>query len=109
MTEESPYIYFKNLAGEIPEIPADSILSRTIYKDDQANVVLFGFAPGQELSEHTASQPALLYFIEGEATLTLGEDVLEAGPGTWARMAPRLAHRIQARTKLVMLLILLKG
>ena len=109
MPEETPYKYFGNLAGEIPEIPADSIISRTIYKDDQVNVVLFGFAPGQELSEHTASQPALLYFVEGQATLTLDEDVLEAGPGTWTRMPPRMAHRILARSKLVMLLILLRS
>lgn len=104
-----PYTYFADLASQIPEIPPDSIISRTIHSDDKVKAVLFGFASGQELSEHTASQPALLYFVQGEAALTLGEDELEARPGTWAHMPPKLAHSIHARTPVVMLLLLLRG
>lgn len=103
-----PYTYFENLASEIPEIPPDSIVSRTLYEDDQHKAVLFGFAAGQELSEHTASQTALLYFVQGQAKLTLGEDESLAQPGTWVRMAARLPHSVQAETTLVMLLLLLK-
>lgn len=102
------YAFFENLASEIPEIPPDSIISRTIYSDDQVKVVLFGFAQGQELSEHTASQPALLFFVQGEARLTLGKDQLEARPGSWVRMQPQLPHTVFARTPLVMLLLLLR-
>jgi len=93
----------------LPEIPPDSILSRTVFADDQIKVVLFGFAPGQELSEHTASQPALLHFLEGEADLTLGGDAVEARAGTWVHMVPRLSHSVKARTPVRMLLILLRG
>jgi quercetin dioxygenase-like cupin family protein len=105
---DEPYIHFENLASELSEIPPDSIVSRTLYDDDQHKAILFGFASGQELSEHTASQTALLYFIQGQAKLTLGEDESEAEPGTFVRMAPRLPHSVQAETELVMLLILLK-
>ena len=70
--------------------------------------MLFGFAPGQELSEHTASQSALLYFVQGQAKITLGEEVSQAVPGTWVRMAPKLPHSVLAETQLVMLLILFK-
>jgi quercetin dioxygenase-like cupin family protein len=103
-----PYLYFEDLASEIPEIPPDSIVSRTLYDDDQHKAILFGFAAGQELSEHTASQTALLYFVQGKAKLTLGEDERKAVPGTWVRMAPRLPHTVLAETTLVMLLLLLK-
>jgi len=103
-----PYTYFENLASEIPEIPPDSIVSRTLYDDDQHKAILFGFAAGQELSEHTASQTALLYFVQGQAKLTLGGDESQAQPGTWVRMAPRLPHSVFAETTLVMLLLLLK-
>ena len=104
----SAYAFFENLASEIPEIPPDSIISRTIYSDEQVKVVLFSFAQGQELSEHTASQAALLFFVQGEARLTLGEDQMEAHPGTWVRMQPQLPHSVFARTPLVMLLLLLQ-
>jgi len=68
------YSYFENLVSEIPEIPAGSIISRTIYEDERVKVVLFGFAPGTELSEHTTATPALLYSVKGEDSMTLGCD-----------------------------------
>jgi quercetin dioxygenase-like cupin family protein len=103
------YTFFEDLALEIPDIPSDSIISRTIYQDDHMKTVLFGFAAGQELSEHTASQPALLYFVSGEAQLTLGEDEMRVHQGSWVHMAPRLAHSVHAETPVVMLLVLLRG
>ena len=105
---EEAYSYFENLTAELPEISPDSIVSRTLYEDEQHKAILFGFAAGQELSEHTASQTALLYFVQGSAQLTLGEDERHASTGTWVRMAPRLPHSVLAETELVMMLILLK-
>ena len=105
---ESEFSYFENLASELPEVAPDSIISRTLYDDDQHKAILFGFAPGQELSEHTASMTALLYFIQGQAKLTLGEDDRTASAGTWVRMPPRLPHSVLAETEVFMLLLLLK-
>lgn len=105
---DNPYDYFADLVSEIPEIPEDSIISRTIHSDERVKVVLFGFAPGQELSEHTAATPALLYFVKGEGSLTLGGDTQRVQPGGWAHMAPQLAHSIHADTPLVMLLVLIR-
>jgi len=105
----SRYNFIEYLPDQLPEIPADSIVSRTVSDDDQAKVILFGFAAGQELSEHTASMPAQLYFVSGEASLTLGEDEFAAKAGTWVYMEPRLPHSIEAKTPLVMLLLMLKA
>ncbi len=101
------YTFFADLAREIGDLPTDSILSRTLYQDDHIKVVLFGFAPGQELSEHTASRPALVHFLSGEATLRLGDDEYQVGPNAWVHMPPQLPHSIQAKTETRMLLILL--
>ena len=105
MTSET--IYFEQLEELIDSFPPDSILSRTIYQDDSIKTILFGFHPGQELSEHTAAVPALLHIIKGEAQLILGEDVKSAQAGTWARIPPRLPHSVLAKTKTLMLLYLL--
>jgi len=102
-----PYTHFLDLAKEV-QPPDKGILSRTVFNDDRLKVVLFGFAQGEELSEHTASMPAVLHFLQGEAKLTLGDDTLEANPGTWLHMAKGLRHSIQAKTPVVMLLLLLK-
>jgi quercetin dioxygenase-like cupin family protein len=102
------YMYFEKIDDLAPDVPSDSILSRTFFEDDRLKAILFSFATGQELSEHTASQPAILHFIEGEADLKLGEDELTAAPGTWVRMPARLPHSVRARTPVTMLLLLYK-
>jgi quercetin dioxygenase-like cupin family protein len=99
---------FRDLAAQV-DIPADGTISRTIYQDAQLKAVLFGFAAGQELSEHTAATAAVLHFVQGEATVTLGTEVVAAGPNTWLHMPPRLPHSVVATTPVVMLLLLLKG
>jgi len=103
---DKDYTYIPNLSDLMVEVPTDSILSRTFFTDERVKAVLFGFAAGQELSEHTASRPAILHFLQGEAHLTLGDDSMEAGPGTWVHMPPNLPHSIVAKTPVVMLLLL---
>lgn len=105
----SVYALIPDLTAEIPEIPPDSIISRTIHADEAVKAVLFGFAPGQELSEHTAALPATLIFLRGEATLTLGGDTHTVSAGSWVYMPPHLAHSIRAHTPVIMLLLLLRG
>jgi quercetin dioxygenase-like cupin family protein len=73
-----------------------------------SKVVVFGFGQGKELSEHTASMPAILHFLQGEATVTLGDDKHEAKAGTWVHMPTGQRHSIQAKTPLVVLLLLMK-
>src|SRR5215471_4087427 len=101
------YSFFSNLASEV-NVPENGILSRTLYNDDHVKVVLFGFAPGQELSAHTAPFQASVYFVSGEAQLTLGDDRREVSAGAFAHMTPNLQHGILARTQTVMLLTMLK-
>ncbi len=99
----------------IPDLPAEvtipenGILSRTLQNDARSKIILFGFAPGQELSAHTAPMPAILYFVKGEAGLRLGEEKTEAKAGTLVHMPPLLEHGIQAKSEVIMLLVLIKG
>lgn len=102
------YTHIADLAAQA-EPPAQGILSRTIHNDEQLKAVVFGFDQGQELTEHTASKPALLQIVRGEATLTLGDDTIEAQAGTWIHMTAGLRHAVKARTQVVMLLLLLKS
>ena len=101
------YTHVSDLAKEV-QPPDKGILSRTLFSDDRLKVVLFGFAQGEELSEHTASMPAVLHFLQGEAKLTLGDDIVEARPGTWVHMAKGLRHGIRAETPLILLLLPVK-
>ncbi len=89
-------------------LPSDGILSRTLADTESLKLVVFQFAAGQVLSEHTAAVPAVIHILSGEATLTFGDEVREAAAGAWAYMPAQLKHSVRAKTDLVMSLEMLK-
>jgi quercetin dioxygenase-like cupin family protein len=103
----APYTFFENIEAEI-SVPEDGILSRTLYSDDALKVIAFGFSAGQELSAHTAPMAAMLYFVSGEAELTLGAEKRLVHAGAFVHMPPQMPHGILAKTPVAMVLWMLK-
>ncbi len=89
------------------EIPKDGTLSRTLHRDDDVKIVLFAFAGGQELSQHTASVPAILEIVQGDVRVTLDSEEKEMSSGSWIFMEANLPHAVYAKTDAVMLLTML--
>ncbi len=102
------FLVVENLLQEV-EIPKDGTLSRTIHRDDYVKIVLFGFAGGQELSQHTAAVPAVIEILQGDARVTLDGEEKELSAGSWVYMEAKLPHAIYARTEVIMLLTMLTG
>lgn len=100
------YTYLADLNQQLPEILPATIVSRSVYSGDDLKATLFGFAPGQELTEHTAARPAVLHFLRGEATVTLGGETFAAQAGTFVHMPAQLPHSVTAHTEVVMLLLM---
>jgi quercetin dioxygenase-like cupin family protein len=103
---EEPYEAFADLAAEA-RVPARGIHSQTLSSQDGVELVLFAFAAGESLTEHTSARPAIINILQGEAEVTLGEDRHHASPGFWARFPAGLTHALHARTPLVLALYLL--
>ena len=101
-----PATVFHDLLAEAP-VPARGILSQTLSDEGGIELVLFAFAQGEQLSEHTSARPAIMHILAGEADLTVGADAHHAVPGTWVRMPADTKHSVLARTALVMALYLL--
>ena len=102
----APVTVFRDLLAEAP-VPARGILSQTLSDEAGVELVLFAFAQGEQLSEHTSARPAIIHILAGEADLTIGAEALHAKPGTWARMPADTKHSVIARTAVVMALYLL--
>lgn len=100
------YELFENLNESISKIPADSIVSKTIYKSENQKVILFGFSSGQELSDHTSSSNAIIHIIKGEGVIQVGGNTISAVSGTWLQLKPELPHSVSALSDLYMLLYL---
>jgi quercetin dioxygenase-like cupin family protein len=103
----TPYTFLENIEAEVP-IPENGILSRTLFNDETLKVVAFGFSPGQELSAHTAPMAAMLYFMRGDAELTLAGEKRNVRAGAFVHMPPETPHGILAKTPVAMLLLMLK-
>ena len=87
--------------------PPHGILSLTIHDGDDLRLVLFGFAVGEELSEHTAARPAVVHVLTGDADVTVGELRRSMGPGAWIHMPANTKHSIRATSPLTLALYLL--
>lgn len=102
--QEINYVFHENLEALVGDAPEDSITSRTIYQDGQTSVILFSFAAGQELSEHSTPKTAFIQIVSGTGKITLGEDEYIVKSGSWLQMPPSLPHSVVADESLVMVL-----
>jgi quercetin dioxygenase-like cupin family protein len=101
------YSFIQDLCAQVGEIQPESILSRNLLKAGKVQATLFGFAPGQELTEHTSTYPAIMHFLQGEAEISLGSDRKQVQTGSWVYMEPNLPHGLKAKTSVTMLLLLM--
>ena len=53
---------------------------------------------GQQLADHTAPSPALLFMLEGRASFVTGGEQIDLGPGSVVHIPSGVAHRIDAVT-----------
>lgn len=86
----------------------NGIVSRTLLRTENMRVVLFGFSAGQELTEHTSTQHALVQVLSGKCEFSLGDKVQQLTAGAFLYMPPNLRHAVKATTQFSMLLTLAK-
>lgn len=86
----------------------NGIVSRTLLRTANSRTVLFGFAEGQELTEHTSTQHAMVQILTGECEFLLDGKVHELKAGNVVYMPPKLPHAVRAKTQFSMLLTLIK-
>ncbi len=99
---------------KILSLPAETryapngIVSRTLLRTAHSRTVLFGFAPGQELTEHTSTQHALIQILSGACEFSLAGVPRSLQAGDLLYMPPHLPHSVKATGQFSMLLTLLK-
>ncbi|HPC61335.1 MAG TPA: cupin domain-containing protein [Verrucomicrobiota bacterium] len=87
---------------------ANGIVSRTLLRGPNVRVVLFGFAAGQELTEHTSTQQAMIQVLSGECEFTVSGKVHNLKAGDFLYLPAHAPHALKATRQFSMLLTLLK-
>ncbi len=96
-----------SLAKETQFAP-NGIVSRTLLRTPLARVVLFGFSEGQELTEHTSTQHALIEVLSGECEFSLAGKPHNLKAGDFLHMPLNVPHAVKATKQFSMLLTLFK-
>jgi len=87
---------------------SDSIVSKTILKNDGGNITLFAFDTQQGLSEHTAPFDATFYCVDGKFRVTVGKDEHEITKEDLIILPANIPHAVVALTPAKCLLVMIK-
>lgn len=90
------------------DIPDEGTLSRVLTKRGPVRLVAFAFDEGQELTEHTASVPAILQVVSGKLTVTVAGDRHQLGPHSWLYLEAGEPHSVIADEPSHLLLTLIR-
>jgi quercetin dioxygenase-like cupin family protein len=105
MTEQPSFTVLPDLLDEV-EIPKNGTLSRVVFNADGLRVVLFAFDAGEQLTDHSATVPAVVQVIKGRLEMTLGDEKVKIDPGSWVHMDAHLVHALVALEPSIVILTL---
>jgi quercetin dioxygenase-like cupin family protein len=88
-------------------IQSGAVVSKVVHRSDGLDITVFGFDVGEALTEHQASQTAVVQVLSGHLRFTVEEEQLELDPGSWLHMSPGAPHSLVATEPTVMLLTLI--
>jgi quercetin dioxygenase-like cupin family protein len=93
------------LADTAPAV-GHGIVSRTLLATPELRVVLFTFAAGQSLTEHTSTSRAVIQVLSGEGEFVVDGKPRVLKPGDLLHLPPRIPHAVNASSEMTMLLTL---
>lgn len=94
-----------SLAENAPAV-GHGIVSRTVLATPELRTVLFSFAAGQELTEHTSTSRALLHVLSGRGDFSVAGIPRTLTAGDLLHLPPRVPHAVRATEAMTMLLVL---
>ncbi|WP_349018776.1 cupin domain-containing protein [Cutibacterium namnetense] len=95
MTEMNNLGFIEDLAAQI-DYSDGATVSKTVMRAEGVNVVLFSFAAGEKLSEHTAAMPVIVEALEGQLEITAEGRAVTLNPGGMVHFTTRLPHSVRA-------------
>lgn len=86
----------------------NSVVSKTIIKQETGTITLFAFDKGQGLSPHVAPFDALVQVVDGECIFSIGEVKHAMKTGDCIILPAGVVHDVECATPFKMLLTMIK-
>lgn len=81
------------------------IVSRTLVQNKAVSITLFAFDVGEEISSHESQGDALVYVLDGSASITVGGKLHSLEAGQTIVMPAGIPHALEAAAPFKMLLV----
>lgn len=94
--------------ANLVEYQPGRVVSLTLVQNETVSVTLFAFSQGEAISTHSAPGDALVYILDGETEITIGEEKLIARTGETVVMPANIPHGLEAVANFKMLLVVVK-
>lgn len=83
----------------------EQIVSRTLMQSKALSITLFAFDAGEEIGAHDSKGDALVYVLDGSASVTIGDTAHELAAGQTIVMPAGIPHAVMAPTRFKMILV----
>jgi quercetin dioxygenase-like cupin family protein len=81
------------------------VISRTFAQGKNLSLTLFAFDKEEEISSHSSGGDAMVYILDGEAEITVGDETFKAKKGETIVMPSGVPHALLASERFKMLLV----
>lgn len=81
------------------------VVSRTLAQGKNMSLTLFAFDKGEEISSHSSGGDAMVYILDGESKITVGEETFNVKKGETIVMPAGVPHALLASERFKMLLV----
>lgn len=108
LIKNMPFAEPVTLAAMVDYQPGQ-VVSRTLAQNPGLSITLFAFDAGEGISAHTVPADALVIILDGQARITIGDEVVTARAGQAVAMPQGVAHALDAIARFKMILVVVKA
>lgn len=91
--------------AELVTYQPGQIVSRTLVQNKAVSITLFAFDKGEEISSHESTGDAMVYILDGSASITVGANVHKLTSGQTIVMPAGIPHALEASEPFKMMLV----
>ncbi|MEO6867629.1 MAG: cupin domain-containing protein [Gaiellales bacterium] len=93
--------------ADAPRVAApDRAIPQVLFSHPECRAILVDLAAGQVMGDHQVKERAVIHVVEGSATFTVADGVIEASAGSIVVFDPAERHSVDAHEKTRLLLVL---
>lgn len=89
---------------ELVQYQEGQVVSKTLSQGQAISLTLFAFDKNEEISTHASKGDALVYLLDGEALITIGNEQFDLKKGETIVMPADIPHALFAKERFKMML-----